>query len=243
MTDLHDIVEHGTTLAVGDLDVPCVEVRPQPDAAGRAGVVVIHDIFGLTEVTRGHAARLAAHGYVTVAPNLFGLGRSKPACVVRTMGDFRRRSGTAWDVLEAATARLVAAHGVDRGRIGVMGFCMGAGFALLLAQRENLAVAAPFYGEAPTEVLEAAEVCPVIGGWGERDLLFRSHGRRLRDHLRAVGVDHDIALYPDAGHSYMDDHRGALARLGRLSPMGARYDQASADDSWARVLTFFATHL
>ncbi|MHB1517479.1 MAG: dienelactone hydrolase family protein [Acidimicrobiales bacterium] len=228
---------------VGGREVSCAVAVPESSTSHSAGVILVHDIFGLTDVTRGHAVRLAEAGYTVIAPDLHSSGGSFLSCVFTTMRDFRRRAGTSWEILNTARTTLIETYGVDPERVGVMGFCMGGGFALLLALRADLSVAAPFYGEAPPEVLESHDLCPVVGGWGNRDRLFRRHGQRLEEHLAAEGVDHDITLYPGVGHSYMDDHPGLLARLGRYSPLRAAYDPAAADDSWRRVLAFFETHL
>ena len=230
-------------LAIGGRQVTCTVMVPESRAWCSAGVLLVHDIFGLTNVTRNHAIRLAEAGYTVVAPDLFPAGSTRASCVFKTMRDFRRRSGTSWEILDSARAALIDDYGVDPERVGAMGFCMGGGFALLFAQRASLAVAAPFYGEVPSEVLESHALCPVVGGWGKRDRLFRRHGQRLEEHLTAEGIDHDIALYPEVGHSYMDDHLGFLARLGRYSPLLAAYDPVATDDSWRRVLTFFEAHL
>ena len=231
------------SLVVGGQQVTCNVLLPESRVQRSAGVLLIHDIFGFTAVTRNHATRLAEAGYTVAAPEMFPAGSTRGLCVLKTMRDFRRRSGTSWATLDAARTALIDDYGVDSGRLGAMGFCMGGGFALLFAQRATLAVAAPFYAEVPSEVLDSHAMCPVVGGWGKRDRLFRGHGKRLADHLAADGIDHNIALYPGVGHSYMDDHHGLLAGLGRYSPLRAAYDPVAADDSWRRVLDFFETHL
>jgi carboxymethylenebutenolidase len=214
-------------------------VVPEAMQPGSAAVVAIHDILGLSPDIRRIARRLADGGYVALAPDLFDGRGSRVLCVARTLLALRRGEGEAFDRLEGARSWLAQHPQVDAHRIGVMGFCMGGGFALLFAQRAPLAVAAPFYGDVPQEHEALRGICPVVGGYGERDRFFAGAGRRLVSHLRELGVEHDVAFYPDAGHSYMNDHRGVFSRLGRFTPMHARYDEGAAEDSWRRVFEFF----
>jgi carboxymethylenebutenolidase len=73
--------------------------------------------------------------------------------------------------------------------------------------------------------------------------MFASQGRRLEKLLGELGVDHDVKVYPDAGHSFMSHNSGIMASIGKVSPMKARYNPEAADDSWKRIETFFARHL
>jgi len=215
--------------------------------SGGAGVIVIHDIFGLTADTRRITRRLAETGYHALAPDLYdGLGW-KLRCVARTMMDLRSGQGAAFDRLEAARAWLAERTEIDAARIGVIGFCMGGGFALLFAARKPLAAAAPFYGDVPDDAQALQGICPVVGGYGGRDRSWAPQGRRLIEHLEELGVEHDIKVYPDAGHSFMNDHRdfpnNLLMKISGFTPMHAGYNEAAAEDSWRRVFEFFSRTL
>src|ERR1700733_12608766 len=101
------------------------------------GVVMIHEIFGLDDVMRGHADRLAGFGYLTLAVDLFSAG-SNPRCLVTTMTTLIRGHGRAFADIGAARDYLAASPDCT-GKVGVIGFCLGGGFALLHASHGSRA--------------------------------------------------------------------------------------------------------
>ena len=209
----------------------------------RPAVIVIHEIFGLNDDIRRMTARVADLGYVALAPDLFDTGGAHALCVLRTFLTLRRREGPAFADLEAARAWLGRRPEVDAARTGVVGFCLGGGFALLFAVRAPLAAAGVFYGEVPRAAGELGGVCPVLGGYGGRDRLFASQGRRLEELLGELRVPHDVRVYPDAGHSYMSRHTGLMATLAAWGPMAVGFNPEAEADSWRRIEAFFRTHL
>jgi carboxymethylenebutenolidase len=130
-----------------------------PDGPGpHPGVVVIHDITGYRRDTRRHCERFAAEGYAAIAPDLYAGG--SPACVVQTLISMQSRRGGAHAVIAAARQHLAARDDVDDRRLGVIGFCMGGGFALLAAADDQYAAAAPFYGHVPGRAERLRGICP-----------------------------------------------------------------------------------
>jgi carboxymethylenebutenolidase len=212
---------------------------------GWPAVIAIHDIFGLSADIRRIARRFASAGYAALAPALYDGAGAPFLCVVRTLRDMRRHEGPAFDRLEAARSFIQASPDLDGTRIAVTGFCLGGGFAIFFAARGGVQVAAPYYGETPAQADELRDVCPVVAGFGELDAPFVGHGHRLAEHLEALGVAHDVKIYPEVGHSYMNDHGGgaALTALMKRTPMHAAYDEQASEDSWRRMLAFFAEHL
>ena len=217
------------------LAVPPVGDGPWP------GVVVLHEAFGLNDDIRQQADRLAAAGYVALAPDLFSGGGGRVRCLQATFRALSKGAGRAFEDIEA-TRRALAAREECSGRVGVIGFCMGGGFALAVAGR-GFDAAAPNYAHLPTDVDAAlAGACPVVASYGAKDRMLRGTAATLESALARAGVEHDVREYPEAGHSFLNRHglgpAGALLRVA-----GIGYHEPSAEDAWGRILRFFEAHL
>ncbi len=204
------------------------------------GVVVIMDALGLTDDIRQQAEILAAAGYLAFAPDLYS-GRGL-RCVVATLRASRSGSGEAYENIEAAR-RWLAARADCTGRIGIIGFCMGGGFALLSAPLHDFQAASVNYGEVPDDaVRRLAGACPVVASYGRRDRALRGRAVKLESALQTLGIEHDVKEYPNAGHSFMNRITGPALNPA-LAFVGLNYHHPSAEDSWRRVLSFFDAHL
>ncbi|MBT8466439.1 MAG: dienelactone hydrolase family protein [Myxococcales bacterium] len=206
-----------------------------------SGVVIIHDIYGFSADLHRHCQRFADAGYVAIAPDLYR-GRH-PACVVKTIRSMTTGRGFAYEVIEAARHALAARDDVDATRIAVAGFCMGGGFALLAAADQSYAVAAPFYGAVPHKASRLKNLCPTLAQYGAMDTPFLPHAKRLVEHLEELGIEHEVLIHENVGHSFMNQHEFRLAALGRHTPLRAFYDPDTEAQAWSKLLDFFERHL
>jgi carboxymethylenebutenolidase len=203
-------------------------------------VVVIHEAFGLNADIRGHADRLAALGYLALAPDLND-GKPWLRCIRGMIRQLHAGSGPAFDTLDACRGWL-AERPDCTGKTGVIGFCLGGGFALLCAPRGEFSAAAVNYGEVPADAdTVLAGSCPIVASYGARDLMGPAHPRRLEAALTALAVPHDVKVYPQAGHSFMSPKPAALAPLVALARL--KYDKEAAEDAWQRIFAFFGQYL
>jgi carboxymethylenebutenolidase len=206
-----------------------------------AGVIVIQDLLGLSDDIREQADRLAAAGYLAFAPDLYS-GRGI-RCVLATMRASRSGSGPAYEDIEAARAFLAAREDCT-GRIGIIGFCMGGGFALLCAPGGGFGAASVNYGEVPEDAAERlVGACPIVASYGARDRGLRGRAERLEQALSTAGVTHDVKEYADAGHSFLNRFNAGPLLTPLLHVGGLGYHHPSAEDAWRRILAFFAEQL
>jgi carboxymethylenebutenolidase len=203
----------------------------QPEGAGPfPGLVVIHEIFGLNDNIRGLAQRFAEQGYAALAVDMFS-NRNRVVCMLQLMHGMliRPLNNAMLSDLQSTLAFLRQYPGVDPSRTGVVGFCMGGGYALQLAATDKgMKVAASFYGAVPKPLEAFVRSCPILGSYPEKD--FTAQGaRELEALLEKHDVPHDIKFYENTLHSFFNHPRTLV-------------EEAAAMDSWQRLLSFFERH-
>jgi carboxymethylenebutenolidase len=204
-------------------------------------MVVIHDAWGMSKDLRRITDRFAANGYLALAPALYQRGQ-KLKCVVSTLKSLQRGSGPAVDDLIAARDYLA---GDDRctGKVGVVGFCMGGGFALLVAPRGVFDAAAPNYGVWPNDVDALNRSCPMVASYGAKDRMLPGAAAKLEKILDDAGVPHDVKEYPNVAHSFMNQFSTPSVLQFVEQIAGLAYSEPEAEDAWQRILAFFGKHL
>lgn len=228
----------------GTVDIPAWVSVPEGDGPW-PGVVVVHDALGMTTDLQTQADWLASEGYLAAAPDLYHRG-GRLRCMFHTMRTAVRGEGDAFDDLDA-TRRWLTRRQDCTGQVGVIGFCMGGGYALLLAARDGFHASSVNYGGLPKNAQDyLADACPIVGSYGAKDPTLRRAPEELERVLTANDVAHDVKVYPGAGHGFLNDHpsaetpRWALV-LGALSRTG--YHESSARDARTRIVAFFDRHL
>ncbi|HWC82436.1 MAG TPA: dienelactone hydrolase family protein [Pseudonocardiaceae bacterium] len=226
-----------------DLTINGYLALPQTEVAGPGpwpGVVVVHDALGVSDDVRRIAERFATAGYVALVPDLYTRG-GFARCVKSVFTQLRAGSGQAFDDIEAARQLLIGRSDTTN-KVGVVGFCMGGGFALATAPR-GFDASAPYYGPLPTDDDALDGACPIVASYGGKDKPLASAPKKLEKLLTEREIPHDVKVYPQAGHSFANHMPlGPFGPIVRITT-GLGYHHASSEDAWRRVLTFFRDHL
>ncbi len=198
-------------------------------------VVVIQEWWGLNDHIKDVASRFAREGYFAVAPDLYSrLGHkvtADPNEAAQLMMSLQKRDGVA--DLKSTVEWVGQRKEVNGQKVGVIGFCMGGSYALLLAcASDKVNAVAAFYGEVPDDAELAKLSCPVLYFWGDQDpWIKRQDVERLAAVLKKRSVPGEVKIYEGRQHAFFNDTRKDV------------YDEAAAKDAWARVLDLFARHL
>jgi carboxymethylenebutenolidase len=213
----------------------------EPAAPGRhPAVIVIMEAFGLNGHIEDVARRIAAEGYVALAPDVYwrqlpdnkvgydelpkAIGLMQKVNDQKVVADF-----------SAALDFLAARPNVNGAKVGVTGFCMGGRLAFLLAAEkpERIAAAAPFYGGGIAGLLDkAAKIrAPLYLFFGERDAFIPlEQVKQIDAKLTELGKTHTTKVYAGADHGFFCNERGS-------------FDAKAAADSWSELKAFFKKHL
>jgi carboxymethylenebutenolidase len=198
-------------------------------------VVVIHEIFGLTDWVRGVADQLAERGFIAIAPDLLSGMAPKGG----KSGDFESvdaaREAISKLPPDQVTADLKAAcdYGAKipaaNGKVAVGGFCWGGSQTFRFAtNRADLAAAFVFYGSGPTGKEDLARIkCPVYGFYGENDNRVNATIPKSQEMMKEAGKTYEPVTYVGAGHGFM--------RAGE-DPKASEANRKAREEAWKRWL-------
>ena len=213
----------------------------EPTAPGRRpAVIVVMEAFGLNAHIQDVTRRIAAEGYVALAPDVYY--RSLPDNKVgydelpKAIGLMQKLNDKkVIEDLRAALDYLAARPNVDGARIGITGFCMGGRISFLAACElpERIRAAAPFYGGGIAGLLPKAAAirAPLYLFFGQRDAFIpQDQVKAIDAKLRELGKRYELENYAGADHGFFCNDRPS-------------YDAKAAADAWSKLVTFFREHL
>jgi carboxymethylenebutenolidase len=218
---------HGEWVKVkqGPRDVQSFLVYPEVKEKATA-VVVIHEIFGLTDWVRSAADQLAEAGYIAIAPNLVpGLKEGESFEDLRkAISEVPPKQITA--DLNAVT-KYVAGLPSCNGKVVVCGFCWGGGQAFRFAtNNKDIKAAYVFYGSPPNDEKDIEKIsCPVYGFYGENDNRINATIPKTKEMMAKAGKKYDPVIYDGAGHGFM--------RAGE-APDANQANRKGREDAWKR---------
>jgi carboxymethylenebutenolidase len=235
----------GTTVQLNTSDGKMDAYMAQPkDGGSYPGVVVIQEAFGVNDHIKKVTDRIAAEGYVAIAPDIYHREAERVipyAEMPKAIAALQRvNDNKAMEDVGAAIAHLKAQSHVKAGAIGVTGFCMGGRLTYLTAAHHanDIKCAVPYYGGGipmgnPSPLSRTKEIkCPMYLFFGAKDQLIpKEHVDQIQAELTANKVPFQLEVYPDAGHGFFCDDRAMS------------YNQGAAQDAWEKTKAFFAQHL
>jgi carboxymethylenebutenolidase len=206
-----------------------------PESGRGPGVVVIQEWWGLTSHIADVSNRLAAEGFVALAPDLYGGTTTHDAGEAGKLMQELPVDSAARD-LGGAVDYLLGHEAVTSSKVGAVGFCMGGGFVLVLAaqQGDKIGAAVPFYGVLGEDYPSFANLsAPLLGHFGEQDEMADPDSvRKLAERIGSEsGRRPDFRIYP-AGHAFFNDEN-----------LIGTYDPEQAKKAWQATLEFLRANL
>ena len=205
-------------------------------SGGGPGVVVIQEWWGLVDHIKDVCDRFAAEGFVALAPDLYrGESASEPDEAGKLMMAMNlQRAGKD---MGGAVDYLLGRDDVASDGVGVVGYCMGGGLALVLATQrpDQIKAVAPHYGVIPWPDAQpdwSKLGAAVQGHYAENDDFANPESvRQLEETLKTHGVEVEMHIYPGTEHAFFNDTRPEV------------YDAPAAQQAWSRTLEFFRAKL
>jgi len=207
-----------------------------PASGSGSGLIVIQEYWGLVPHITDVCDRFAAEGFVALAPDLFhGETTTEPDEAGKLMMALNLEQA-AKDM--AGAVRYLQGHdAVTGGKVGVTGFCMGGGLAMVLACQQPDAIAAcvPWYGVIPWESCQpdwSALQAPLLGHFASEDDFFDPEAvAELEAKLEGLGKDVQFHMYEGADHAFFNDTRPEV------------HDPEASATAWARTIEFLHAKL
>jgi carboxymethylenebutenolidase len=224
---------HGEWVKVksGDREVQSFVVYPEVKDKAPA-VVVIHEIFGLTDWVRGVADQLAEAGYIAIAPDLLSGAGPKGGGTDSFKGEEVRKAIMSLppDQVTAdlnACVDYVSKLPACNGKVAVGGFCWGGGQAFRFATNNKAIKAAfVFYGTGPEKAEDVGRIAaPVYGFYGGNDARVNATVPKTEELMKKADKTYEPKTYEGAGHGFM--------RAGE-DPAGNEANKKARDEAWAR---------
>jgi carboxymethylenebutenolidase len=198
----------------------------RPEGTPKGGIVVIQEIFGLTDHIRNMTEKFAAQGYLAVAPAMFD--RIKPGIVLDyTDFDTARESMGKLDQDQSISdIRAAAEYARSAGKVGVIGFCWGGAMADLTACNGLVDAGVSYYGRMTVEWLDKQPTCPMLYHYGDRDQLIPAKIIETIQRARKAKVN----IWGNADHGFCCEDRPS-------------YNKSAAKQSMEITLKFMAENL
>jgi len=220
--------------------------RPTASGGKRPGVLVVHEWWGNNDYTRKRADMLAELGYVALAVDMYGDGKTvdNPKEAGALSGEARKNIDVSDKRFAAARALLARQPDVDAGRIAAIGYCFGGGIVLEMARRgSDLAGVVSFHGglgtPAPAKPGAVKGKLLVLNGAAD-PFVKPDQIDAFKKEMQAAGVTYTFIDYPGAVHAFTNP---AATENGKKFNLPLAYDADADKKSWAEMQRFLQTVL
>jgi carboxymethylenebutenolidase len=234
------------------LDIPVYQVEPTGDCKG--GLLLIHEVWGLSDHIKDVADRFGREGYLVIAPNLLyelDIEQYLTPQMAKDLFNPEKRNETQPKLRELMTPIQTPEFAVTtlekietcfewlheesatNQKVAVAGYCFGGTYSYKLAVHEpKLRAAVPYYGHADYSVEELSNItCPILAFYGEKDEGLIKALPSLEEKMHEARVDFTAEVYSGAGHAFFND----------TNPYA--YNEKAALDAWPKTLEFLAENM
>jgi carboxymethylenebutenolidase len=212
-----------------------------PASAGKAPVViVIQEIFGLTDWIRGVADQLAKEGFIAIAPDFMsGMGPNKGGSAELGETGSRNEIGKLTDDDKVRILNDVRAYALTiptaNGKLGTVGFCWGGGTSFLYALKQPaLNAAVSYYGPMPSDAAAYATAkAPVLGLYGGNDNRVNANIELAKAELAKAKAVYEPHIFEGAGHGFLRQQAGGAQAPGNMK---------ATEQAWPLTIEFLKKH-
>ena len=224
----------GPTIATGEVEYGSMDGKPlkgfiaiPPGDGPFPALVLIHEWWGLNDNIRRNAQAFAQNGYVALAVDLYGESTTDPARAKVLASSVQANTQKAFDNLQQAVDFLTSDPIVKKEALGSVGWCFGGGWSYQMAKNDlGMRATIMYYGRFNTDDDLSQMKSHILGHFGEGDTsILVDTVEEFRVKLRAQSNEHEIYIYPNAGHGFANNDNPA-------------FDPAAADVAWDRTLDF-----
>lgn len=228
---LAEVVSKMTTYPAATGDMKAFEAMPKKGKKFPA-VIVIHENRGLVPHIKDVTNRMAAEGFLALAPDALSPVGGTPEDISNVRELFGQLKPEETTKNFVAAVKYLKTHPNSNGKVGCTGFCWGGAMTNQVAVNcENLDAAAPYYGSVPKTEDVPKIKAPILAHYAENDERINAGIPAFEEALKANNKKYQIYTYPGTGHAFNNDSNPE------------RYNAEQAKIAWKRTVDFFKENL
>ena len=226
-----ELIESMTTYLAFTGEMKAFEARPKKGTKFPA-VIVIHENRGLVPHIKDVTKRMAAEGFLALAPDALSPVGGTPNDISNVRDLFGKLNPEETTKNFVAAVKYLKSHPNSNGKVGCTGFCWGGAMTNQVAVNcENLDAAAPYYGSVPKTEDVPKIKAPILAHYAENDDRINAGIPAFEEALKANNKEYQVYKYPGTQHAFNNDSNPE------------RYNEEQAKIAWKRTVNFFKEKL